>query len=491
MPIAYFSDYFGVDPEVIDTYGAFNVSIINDLPLFIDPFLLFNSKKEEYQQLHEEIIGYLRFLREKSLYGGLNDAAISAWYKFPEVKQNWFGFSLEGNSGRGLGATFAQSLYENLHRVFADFGDESITKGSHLEKLCLFSDGVGRDNISDFATNLIKDFLLNYTQTFAKKAIHESLRRRIRVPRVRFNYKTETWESDTFDLPYVEEYGDFVLLTPKDILTKDETWINRPDLFDQFEDITFSIPNDELRFQINNYLAKVLPDSPDSKERKGAYSKTILEFPEILDYYIRYKEDNGDRAFDMSQAKVRSSSELYVNQFNQLITALHNNTNFYNLTGNSFTEAMDRVKFLKDVIENQDGYKWLWKNGKPISNERDTQLLYRLTWYASSFDVNREVNNGRGPVDFKISKGSADTTLVEFKLAKNTKLKQNLENQVEIYKKANNTASAITVIFHFTYDELKKVTAVLTELDLLDNKNIVLIDAREDNKPSASAAREH
>ena len=30
--------------------------------------------------------------------------------------------------------------------------------------------------------------------------------------------------------------------------------------------------------------------------------------------------------------------------------------------------------------------------------------MYRLVWYATDFDVNREVNNGRGPVDFKIQK---------------------------------------------------------------------------------------
>jgi hypothetical protein len=39
----YFSDIFGVDPETLDQYGAFDVSLVNDLPLFVDPFLLFNS----------------------------------------------------------------------------------------------------------------------------------------------------------------------------------------------------------------------------------------------------------------------------------------------------------------------------------------------------------------------------------------------------------------------------------------------------------------
>lgn len=33
----HFSDYFGVLPEVLEEYGAFNISLLGDLPLFIDP----------------------------------------------------------------------------------------------------------------------------------------------------------------------------------------------------------------------------------------------------------------------------------------------------------------------------------------------------------------------------------------------------------------------------------------------------------------------
>jgi len=59
----YFTDYFGVTEEQLEAHGAFNISLITDLPLFIDPFLLFNNEKPEYQALHDEIIRYLRFLR--------------------------------------------------------------------------------------------------------------------------------------------------------------------------------------------------------------------------------------------------------------------------------------------------------------------------------------------------------------------------------------------------------------------------------------------
>ncbi|MEI6042523.1 MAG: hypothetical protein WCQ00_03075 [bacterium] len=239
----YFSDYFDVSEEVIKQYGAFNISLVADLPLFIDPFLLFHSKKTEYQELHEEIIEYLRFLKNKSS-SSINPGLLSAWYRFPEVKQNWFGFTNNGNGGRGLGNKFASALNGNLENIFRDFGKEVVTTSSHLEKLCLIKEGVGRDSISDFTTNLIKYYLLNYTQDFAVENINKEKLREITVRKVKFNYTTEVWEDRKYLLPYID--GDYIILTPRDILTKDDIWINKTDLFDHFEDIPYAI-------QMNNF----------------------------------------------------------------------------------------------------------------------------------------------------------------------------------------------------------------------------------------------
>jgi hypothetical protein len=63
MTEIYFSDYFSLSPDVMEEYGAFDVSLVNDLPLFVDPFLLFNSENAVYQQLHNGIIDYMRFLK--------------------------------------------------------------------------------------------------------------------------------------------------------------------------------------------------------------------------------------------------------------------------------------------------------------------------------------------------------------------------------------------------------------------------------------------
>ena len=216
----YFTDFFGVDPEALEAYGAFNVSLVNDLPLFIDPFLLFDSKDEKYQRPHQDIIQYVRFLRDRSVETILPPRMVEEWFHFPEVRQNWLGFSKSGNGGSGLGAKFAHALHKNLHSAFRAFGEETITRGHHLEKLRLLDNGVGRDHLSDFTTNLIKAFLLDYTQTFALEHLKPTQRRRVAVQKVWFDYERQRWRGAHYELPYWNR--DFVILTPKDFLTKDE-----------------------------------------------------------------------------------------------------------------------------------------------------------------------------------------------------------------------------------------------------------------------------
>jgi hypothetical protein len=172
-------------------------------------------------------------------------AVIKNWYCFKEVKQNWLGYTLFGNEGAGLGMDFAVALHEALGDILSNFGEETITQGSHLEKLCLIKPGVGKDNISDFATNLIKGYLLDYTQTFAQEHLDEEKLDTFQVPRAVFNYDTKTWMTRSYVLPRLKR--DFVLLTPADMLTKDETWISHKDMLGQFEQLPAAIPNDQLR----------------------------------------------------------------------------------------------------------------------------------------------------------------------------------------------------------------------------------------------------
>lgn len=491
-PKVHFSEYFDIDPQVLRDHGALNISLINDLPLFVDPFLLFNSEKAEYRALHEDIIRYLRFLRGKAAQETLNRGSLQAWYTFHEVKQTWLGFSVVGNAGSGLGEKFARSLHKNLHTLFHDFGSERVARSSHLEKLCLVEDGIGRDNISDFATNLIKGFLLEYTQRFALAHLRPEQRRSVTVDKVRFSYDTEVWRPASFVLPHI--FGDYVILTPRDLLTKDESWINRHDLFHQFEGVIESVPDEQLRAQLNNYLEKRLNEEtgdqkkgPTEKERAKAIESVVRQFPAVLDHYLRLKEETGDGAKSVSRQKVEETEEVFVRGVRELISILAAKTDFYANPGSALEEARERVMFLKSAIEDMGGWRFfIGKNGEPIRRERDVQLLFRLTWFATTFDVNREVNNGRGPVDFKVSFGARNASLVEFKLASSSKLEANMKNQVGVYEKASGTKQSMKVIIYFTEAEHRKTMAALTRLELDRSLDVVLIDARPDNKQSAS-----
>ncbi|MBF6171302.1 hypothetical protein [Nocardia blacklockiae] len=482
----YFSDYFEVDPENLERYGALDISVVTDLPLFIDPFLLFNSEKPEYQQLHEDIIRYLAFLRDEA-NPDLDPALVKAWYRFKEVKQNWLGFTVLGNSGHALGRDFANALHSSLGSILSNFGREDITRSSHLEKLALIKGGVGRDSISDFTTNLIKDYLLLYTEAFAKEHLDPKYCAHFSVPHARFNYETKTWETRKYYLPKLR--NDYVVLTPLDMLTRDETWINYSDMIRQFDHLPDAVDNDQLRAQINQYFRARLGKKPSAKDRAEAAAATVREFRELVDLYIKLKEDSGDNAQAISSKKTDDTRTALVEQVRAAIVDIEKKTNFYDKNWSSYDEARERVLVFKHYVEHQDGYKLINRgNGEPFSNETEVQLFFGLAWCSTDFDVNREPNNGRGPVDFKVSYGAGDKSLIEFKLAKSSSLKRNLEKQVAIYEKANKTDSSLKVIICYTAEDQAKLRRVLVELGLADDESIIAIDARSDNKPSASTA---
>jgi len=177
-----------------------------------------------------------------------------------------------------------------------------------------------------------------------------------------------------------------------------------------------------------------------------------------------------------------------IDRGNQLKKALAAETDFYKIAGDTYEEAHQRLEYLKDHIENKDGYRIFYVDGKPIRREKDLHILYNLVWYGTPSDVSPESNSGRGPVDFKISRGARDKTLVEFKLASHSNLRRNLKTQTPIYEKAHGTKTSIKAILFFSETEFQRVQRILQDLKIRDDKDIVLIDARHDNKPSASQA---
>src|SRR5262249_32964290 len=158
---------------------------------------------------------------------------------------------------------------------------------------------------------------------------------------------------------------DFVLLTPKDMPTRDENWINRRDLIEGFEDVPTAIPDAQLRAAVSNYFELKLARrpklegrrrkrskdaEPTKKERATAALATMRQFPQIIDYYIRLKETTGDEAKDLSEEKVFAIEYLFIEQLQALQSILQAETDFYRVGRTTYDEAHARLGYLKDVI---------------------------------------------------------------------------------------------------------------------------------------------
>ena len=496
----FFSEKFNVDSNLIKKYGAVDISLVCDLPLFIDPMLIFNSKKTEYIQLHQRIIKYFHFLAKKAKQK-LSKQEISEWFNFSEVPNNWLGYSLVGNKGLALGMKYAHFLYNNI--AFA-LETHNISEGQHIEKVMLLYKNSGRDKISDLTVNLIMSYLAEYTQKFAKEFIDPKYCQLIPVEKAYFNYETESFVSDEYYLPTIEnEKGkpEFILLTPFDILREAEPSINRKDFFDNHARIRASICNALLRDYVNEYInkaIKVYEDEQREKKKKmseymiqriekESFMYLAIEHPELYDYYVKLRELDSSEIISESEEEVILQLEKFHYNAERLIALFRKN--HYNRQEGSTArqEAINRLIYFKHIIEDCDGYKNLYANEQRISNEKDLQRLFKLVWYGTSYKLDAEVNNGRGQADFIISKGQENQNIVEFKLASNPTL-GHVFNQVDIYENANCAKESIIAIFYFNESELRKAEAVIkaSNKEIEINKSVFLIDCRNDNKPSAS-----
>ena len=110
-------------------------------------------------------------------------------------------------------------------------------------------------------------------------------------------------------------------------------------------------------------------------------------------------------------------------------------------------EICDRFKSL---VEDNGLSRLLYDYTGAPKHESAAQLLFfgiaDSYCDANNIDLTKEGNNGRGPVDFKLSRGANDKVVVETKLTSNSQLRHGIEVQLPIYMKQEKTKQAIYLI---------------------------------------------
>lgn len=88
-------------------------------------------------------------------------------------------------------------------------------------------------------------------------------------------------------------------------------------------------------------------------------------------------------------------------------------------------------------------------SGKPKHESAAQKLFYGIgdTYCeANDLDLSRESNAGRGPVDFKVSKGYSTRVVVEAKLTTNPQLLHGFTTQLAEYQKAEKTSTSVYLV---------------------------------------------
>lgn len=198
-----------------------------DLPMGIDPFLLFKSRDSELFDLHSTILQTFGRGIELLRRGKLSE--VRHLFDFPEASEIGFGYTQKSKRGAGVGTYLSELIIETLNDSPA-LAERGIR---HIEELQLVSVGIGPDRISDISANLIKQFLINYTQRQCEMW-KLPLSRHVPVNHI-FDPESGTWHDGYFDLPRSPLDDSPILLVPRRIV-RTLPWIN----YDEFFRLEFS-----------------------------------------------------------------------------------------------------------------------------------------------------------------------------------------------------------------------------------------------------------
>jgi len=104
----------------------------------------------------------------------------------------------------------------------------------------------------------------------------------------------------------------------------------------------------------------------------------------------------------------------------------------------------------KRLVEDNQLARLLYdKEGKPKHESAAQLLFYGIAdayCRANNLDLSPESDGGRGPVDFKMSRGFNGKVVVELKLTSNKQLLHGFESQLPIYQRAESAPKGILLV---------------------------------------------
>lgn len=341
--------------------------------------------------------------------------------KFLEVHINGIclGFG-EKAPGSGFGPKISKMVLETAY----DIVKAGIEDPEFFQLLPLFQDNVGPDRLSDMIATLILPDIQAYTER-----VNQQLGITIN------NYPDKLFNNGLLCNP---EKGYEVLLLPTEILHKlpvAKSW-------EEIDSVI--VENNTIRAMMNNEVAehwtqwaatdrkyylreKIFKDSEKCKQVIEAYREEKLDAynpEEQIDYFLAKLWQRIEKS-GISWLSKHKDREI-----------------------DSKAASLEILNLFKNWVEYNRGWEVILSAGTQ-KREKIVQRVIHLSGIAyieaNNLSLSCEADEGRGPVDFKISRGQ-DITVIEVKLSSNGQYMHGYDTQVEEYAKAEQTDNMIYVL---------------------------------------------
>lgn len=382
--------------------------IDEDIPLYVDPFLLWKSPSMQDNSLHLSItnsfnqLGYL-------VTNGKEKEAVDIIIRASECDEVGL-----GNSKTKAGKRIGEKLALKILNQFTSIPQIGRNGFIHFEEIQLLVDNFSKDRVSDIACNFIQSFLVDYT-------IEQSEKYGIPIEKVKltnlYNSKTNTFGEEETYLPVNPNTKSPIIFTPKRWL-KHIPWINADDYFNSYYIKNVHKEGDEfpdkiklLNFNRQNY--DMVQAYTVIKEKQIENCKNDPLFNQIpitsakkkiltITKLPTGKSDNADRIFednvcqlmtslvyphlDFAQEQSRTESGM---QIRDLI--------FYNNKSSDFLQEIYETYNCKQIVMEL-------KNVKEVKQEHILQLNRYLKDQFGNFGIIIT----RNPVPKKVTKNIID-----------------------------------------------------------------------------------
>ncbi|EKN3846939.1 hypothetical protein ACSILG_000915 [Yersinia enterocolitica] len=239
------TDYHGIHKSQADLDFAIQL-FDEDIPLYVDPFLLWKSPSLQDQSLHTSItnsFNYLNYLIKK----GREEEAASTLINLSECPEVGLGVS-KSRKGVKIGLKQASEIL-SLFNIIPEYNQFGFT---HFEVIQLYISGISKDRVSDIACNYIKSFLIDYT--IEQCEINEIPTECVILDSI-YNYQKHAFDfNKKLQLPVNPKTKEPLIFTPKRWL-RFNPWINFDDYFKSHcpRDDIFNPNEPEERVKVLNY----------------------------------------------------------------------------------------------------------------------------------------------------------------------------------------------------------------------------------------------